>query len=225
MSDASVRCPACGGAFTSEANVCTFCQGGVRFAGMGHTIQKQALRCPRCPEGPPLFEIGYRGVQIDVCGACEGSWYDAGELETLVRAAREDAKQGTFEATRPPSSAAAARSATEDVLNPQYIRCPHCDMVMNRQNWEQRSGVVVDWCLTHGIWLDGGELQRMRGWAARTPEGPTARSPAATGRTLPEMDRTPGPAVAFGTGSHTVGEVLLEVLGDAVTSVWSFLKH
>ena len=39
------------------------------------------MRCPKC--GMELKEIGVRGVQVDRCFSCNGTWLDAGELEKL----------------------------------------------------------------------------------------------------------------------------------------------
>jgi uncharacterized protein len=41
------------------------------------------MRCPKC--GMPLETIDLRGVQVDRCGSCRGTWLDDGELELLAR--------------------------------------------------------------------------------------------------------------------------------------------
>ena len=33
---------------------------------------------------------------------------------------------------------------------------------MNRKNFAKISGVIIDECKHHGVWLDGGELERIR---------------------------------------------------------------
>ena len=43
--------------------------------------QLHQMRCPKC--GMELKEIGVRGVQVDRCFSCNGTWLDAGELEKL----------------------------------------------------------------------------------------------------------------------------------------------
>ena len=40
------------------------------------------MRCPKC--GMELKEIEVRGVQVDRCFSCNGTWLDAGELEKLA---------------------------------------------------------------------------------------------------------------------------------------------
>ncbi len=41
------------------------------------------MRCPKC--GMELKEISVRGVDVDRCFSCNGTWLDAGELEKLAR--------------------------------------------------------------------------------------------------------------------------------------------
>ena len=43
--------------------------------------QLHQMRCPKC--GMELKEIDVRGVQVDRCFSCNGTWLDAGELEKL----------------------------------------------------------------------------------------------------------------------------------------------
>ncbi len=41
------------------------------------------MRCPKC--GMELIEIDYKNIKIDKCSVCEGIWFDAGELETIMK--------------------------------------------------------------------------------------------------------------------------------------------
>jgi hypothetical protein len=36
---------------------------------------------------------------------------------------------------------------------------------MERVNYDEASGILVDSCMEHGVWLDGGELSRLETWA------------------------------------------------------------
>jgi hypothetical protein len=40
------------------------------------------MKCPKC--GMELEAVIFRGVTIDKCYSCNGTWLDAGELETLA---------------------------------------------------------------------------------------------------------------------------------------------
>ena len=41
------------------------------------------MKCPKC--GADLQTVDHHGVQIDRCPECHGMWFDAGEVETLVK--------------------------------------------------------------------------------------------------------------------------------------------
>jgi len=43
--------------------------------------QLHQMRCPKC--GMELKEITIRGVEVDRCFSCNGTWLDEGELEKL----------------------------------------------------------------------------------------------------------------------------------------------
>ena len=40
------------------------------------------MKCPKC--GMDLMEIKYQTVTLDRCVSCNGTWFDAGEMEQLV---------------------------------------------------------------------------------------------------------------------------------------------
>ena len=40
--------------------------------------------------------------------------------------------------------------------------CPICGELMPRRNFRRISGVLIDICRDHGIWLDPGELEQIR---------------------------------------------------------------
>lgn len=48
-----------------------------------------------------------------------------------------------------------------------YVRCPVCRTMMNRKNFAQISGVIVDVCGYHGTWFDSGELEKIMDFIAR----------------------------------------------------------
>ena len=163
-----IQCPACGAAFGSSPR-CGYCHEGLRYAGRPFRFTPSERHCPRCGPEAALLTIGFDGVQIDVCEACEGAWFDVGELGHIVGGIRTAVKSGQWAPERALESAAPAGTSP---LQQGYIPCPTCGKLMNRVNWEKKSGVVVDMCRSHGIWLDGGEIAALQGWAARTPDGP-----------------------------------------------------
>jgi hypothetical protein len=52
------------------------------------------MNCPKC--GMELKEIEYQKIKVDFCGTCGGSWFDAGEIEQLVKLDDEQHILGKF---------------------------------------------------------------------------------------------------------------------------------
>jgi len=48
-----------------------------------------------------------------------------------------------------------------------YRKCPICGDLMQRKNFGKRSGVIVDWCGEHGVWLDADELESIATFISR----------------------------------------------------------
>jgi Zn-finger nucleic acid-binding protein len=96
---------------------------------------------------------------IEQCARCHGLFFDINELQALL----DDAVAPAYEidlqllSTLQKESPVPRRQAT-------YVSCPVCGEMMNRVNFGKRSGVVVDQCRKHGVWLEGGELHRLLEW-------------------------------------------------------------
>ena len=50
--------------------------------------------------------------------------------------------------------------------DPGYLSCPSCDKLMVRENFRKVSCVFIDKCKEHGVWLDHGELDKIREFVA-----------------------------------------------------------
>jgi len=50
------------------------------------------MHCPKC--GMTLQTITYRGVEVDRCFSCNGTWLDEGELEKIAE--YEEERQGAW---------------------------------------------------------------------------------------------------------------------------------
>jgi Zn-finger nucleic acid-binding protein len=101
-----------------------------------------------CPiTGQPMQRVEVHGVTADLSPS-HGLWLDHGELFLITEDARHD--EGGFWADlfrkelQPPADHARA------------LLCPVCGAPMTL---EQVSGVTIDWCKQHGVWLDSGELE------------------------------------------------------------------
>jgi Zn-finger nucleic acid-binding protein len=110
------------------------------------------LRCPRCRVDMAMLRLG--ATVARECSSCGGLWLDPAALQRLSDTSEERTAMVASLTARIPSSAAPA-----DVV--RYVPCPCCGKLMNRMNFAQSSGVVLDVCKRDGVWLDRGELQRV----------------------------------------------------------------
>jgi Zn-finger nucleic acid-binding protein len=113
------------------------------------------LKCPRC--GGSLQSLRLGQTPVRECSDCGGLWVDPATLQQLCDAREDHAAMLSALATREPSKPGAPETV-------RYIPCPRCAKLMNRVNFARSSGVVLDVCKTHGVWLDRGELQRVVGF-------------------------------------------------------------
>lgn len=119
-------------------------------AGPRATGRREGIDCPAC--GSPMEVDFERGVEIHRCIGCAGLWLDPGELDALV----DNPGPRT-------ADVATLRKGMKDVQvtsGPvKYRKCPRCSVVMERRNFGSHSGVIVDECRQHGMYLDPGEFE------------------------------------------------------------------
>lgn len=105
-------------------------------------------RCPRCKA--ELIRQALGPNQVERCASCHGVWIAAAEFNQLL------ADLDRLEAVR--KHELLHREPEQAV---SYIACPRCSEIMERLNFGRSSGIMVDTCKRHGIWLDRGELRRV----------------------------------------------------------------
>ena len=159
------KCASCSAPLVANTQICRYC--GVRndidLQGKHNyvVIEKTSERwCPQCQI--PLQTISLALSQplvIDRCEGCFGLFFDLGEIETLLENATapvrainldliDNINQERFRSNQPF----------------KYLKCPVCEDMMNRSAFGHKSGVIVDRCNSHGIWLDGGEISHLLEW-------------------------------------------------------------
>jgi Zn-finger nucleic acid-binding protein len=116
------------------------------------------LLSPRRP-GVPMEEMTLLGVTVHRCPATRGIFFDTATFHHLVhrQAALVEMKrrrEGTKHAPNGVQRGEAEHRA-------DYVNCPICEAQMSRRNYANCSGVIIDLCARHGVWLDDGELQAL----------------------------------------------------------------
>ncbi len=142
-------CPVCFARMSSEANFCMSC--GVRIEVQVRAPLPANARCPRCGVALRSRRVGTESL-IE-CASCAGLWVDPKLLERLC--ADAGARKSVAEAL----GSSPAKPSTVHEKSVRYIPCPSCGELMNRKNFGSISGIIIDVCKHHGIWLDHGELE------------------------------------------------------------------
>lgn len=111
------------------------------------------MQCPACDK--VLSEVKYGTVLVDVCEqGCGGTWFDAFELSKVD------------EPHESPGSPAphVAHNQRFTLDSDVKRRCPRCvTQAMRRRFHSPKCRVEIDECpQCGGIWLDPGELERIR---------------------------------------------------------------
>lgn len=142
-------CNSCGKTFDNNIHFCPFC-GSVNIKD---SIHKTPV-CPHCR--CELVNYEYRGNDLDICPQCSGLWLNNPDFKRLT-SERDVLKDDSlpYEYTKKPLP----RDET-------YLHCPLCESLMVRKNFKKISGVIIDICRDHGVWLDTGELVQIRSFIA-----------------------------------------------------------
>ena len=155
----SLICPECYGRNSESSRYCTAC--GVAFRPEEIEVEGHELPCPDCGCLMPPRAIG--GVGINECPQCNGLWVPDNRFDHLIAQACEAARKVESDLT------GLSKKPRRSGGNPYrarvvYRKCPICDALMQRRNFQKRSGVIVDRCHEHGTWLDADELEQIAGF-------------------------------------------------------------
>ena len=178
-----LKCGRCGGALRADAAKCDYCDGEISleerglsgvcpecFARLlrnarfcmecGVEIAPQALKavredaaCPRCKGALRSRSVGQ--TSFVECGGCAGLWLEQKDLDALCENADSEGLVASAISERVPTRPVDLASG------PAYIPCPTCKSLMTRRNFGRSSGVLIDLCRGHGVWLDHRELERI----------------------------------------------------------------
>jgi Zn-finger nucleic acid-binding protein len=147
-------CPACFARMASDAHFCMEC--GIEIAPQALFAIATGVRCPRCKGELRSREVG--GTSITECAQCAGMWLDSAAFERLCeRKEVESVAPGTFG----PPPMLVSDSTRAGAPSQGYIPCLSCAQLMTRKNFASTSGVIMDVCRAHGVWLDAQELERI----------------------------------------------------------------
>ena len=147
-------CPKCYARMSSDARFCMEC---------GIAIEIQALaalpaeaECPRCQCGLRARSVG--SSNVSECMQCGGLWLSEDHFASVCeRTDEQELAARALAQTGPPPRAGEAHPV-------RYLPCVVCKDLMLRRNYSGNSGIIIDVCRDHGVWLDHAELQGILGF-------------------------------------------------------------
>jgi len=169
----TLRCPSCGAPVTEADRSCAHCLSllATRRCAACFTLNPHdARKCTRCGQdlpsetlsasaaGKPCPEcrvplvarttgvLGYAE-----CSRCGGLFLSSEVFEAVTQEADARATAQAVEGEKPPEPEKVPARF-------HYRKCPACGGLMARRNYGAGSGVILDVCGKHGVFLDRGEL-------------------------------------------------------------------
>jgi Zn-finger nucleic acid-binding protein len=154
---AVVACPACFGRVFAGSKHCQHCGAEILAAAQGDPEGASHHKCPRCSAELIGHLLGE--TLLDECNGCGGVWIQAAAFDKLIKSRDEQAT--VLSGSGPYLELEAYSSRAGALETPRYLPCPECAQLMNRKNFANSSGVIVDVCKPHGVWFDRDELGRI----------------------------------------------------------------
>jgi len=157
------QCTHCSAPLPKGSMICAYC--GVRNdvelkhkdTGVKHPDSNRF--CPNCLAQLGSINVGTLSkLVIEKCPKCYGLFFDHHELERLLE---ESVDQPQRIDHRKLHELLQHPRHKDDIV---YRRCPVCDSMMQRKNYGGKSGVIIDVCHEHGVWLDAGEFKQLQEW-------------------------------------------------------------
>jgi Zn-finger nucleic acid-binding protein len=159
------RCTSCSAPLPANTNCCNYCntRSDVDLnAKHPYKVEKLATNriCPNCDKALQTIRLNTtEPLSIERCHTCFGLFFDKGEIELIL----QSSVSNVFD-INPQHIDSINKDRYRKQEKIHYMKCPECRILMNRVNFGQRSGVVIDQCIIHGIWLDNGELTHLQEW-------------------------------------------------------------
>jgi Zn-finger nucleic acid-binding protein len=159
------NCSNCSAPLPANINLCRYCgtRNDIDLLGKHQFLKSQAISeriCPHCDIALQTIELRINGsFQIERCKSCFGLFFDPGEIDILLASSVANVFDINRELLENIN-----KDRYQALQKVKYIKCPVCRQFMQRLNFGHRSGVIVDRCKSHGVWLDNGEITHLLEW-------------------------------------------------------------
>ena len=159
-----MKCQQCTGHLNPKSNVCPYCgsrvEADLKSANFRDLGPNPDLPCPECREPLDVLEFDTNPrVAIERCKSCLGTFFNPGEIELLLQ-------HYTTEVLWVDHYKLKQLKDELDYRNREikYFPCPTCGDRMSHLNFGSDSGVILDRCSKHGLWVRNGQIQQLAEW-------------------------------------------------------------
>lgn len=159
------KCNNCSAPLPPNTQYCNYCgvRNDVDLRGKHEfrMVTSESSRiCPECNVKLQTVALDMQPpLHIERCQTCFGLFFDPGEVEALL----ENSVLPVFHVNHE-LLGNINKDRYQKNKPVKYLECPVCLNMMNRMVFGHKSGVVIDQCRAHGIWLDGGEISHLLEW-------------------------------------------------------------
>lgn len=158
-------CSSCSAPLSANSSLCSYC--GTRndldvlaMQRFAEEHEASPRHCPDCQLPMETLHLSADGAfAVECCAGCYGLFFDPGEVQAFLEATVAPAFVVNYQAI---ANINRERASKERPVH--YVKCPECGKYMNRVSFAPTSGVVMDQCKAHGVWLANGELVHLMEW-------------------------------------------------------------
>lgn len=158
-------CSSCSAPLPADTSFCSYC--GTRndldvlaMQRFNESHEESRRLCPDCQLAMETIHLSGDGsFAVERCPTCFGLFFDPGEVQAFLEATVAPAFVVNYQEMVNINRERANRKRPI-----HYVKCPGCGKYMNRVNFGSSSGVVMDQCKAHGVWLANGELIHLMEW-------------------------------------------------------------
>ena len=105
--------------------------------------------CPVC--NIDMIVVEHQKIELDYCTKCHGVWFDAGELELLLKTTKAEKDIQVH-----------LLALSEAQTTEEKRKCPICRRKMRKVLIGEEPKVLIDACpQQEGLWFDGGEVEQL----------------------------------------------------------------
>lgn len=159
------RCTRCAAPLRPRVPECRFC--GLHndldlsdTASYEFSDVETVRECPQCHQEFRKIELKFeKSIQVERCDQCFGMFFGPRVVEHVLDHGVSHVNEINHKLL---DNVNRDRYRKDNVVT--YRKCPVCGQLMGRRNFGYRSGVVIDHCQFHGVWLDNGELRHLLEW-------------------------------------------------------------